>query len=246
MTYLSRVIKSSRVIDETVNSKLDIEKNNKRDISENIIEDAKKKYDCLIKAAENEANNIISNANVKVDKILESTYEKAEALLENARNTGFNEGYEVGYNEGKLISDNLIKESNEIKENYLKEREFTLNNIEKDVIDLVISSTEKILNYKINNDSEMIISIIKNGLNKLNNSSNIIVRICKEDYDIVELSKDKILSDVSLIEDINFKVDNTLKKGDCIIETANGIVDTSIQSQVKELKKILYDLLTSE
>lgn len=246
MTYLSRVIKSSRVIDETVNNKLDFEKNNTRDIAENIIEDAKKKYDCLIKTAENEANNIISNANLRVDKILESTYEKAEELLENARNNGFNEGYEVGYNEGKLISDNLIKESNEIKENYLKEREFTLNNIEKDVIDLVIFSTEKILNYELNNDREMIISIIKNGLNKLNNCSNIIVRICKDDYDIVELSKDKILSDVSLIEDINFKVDNTLEKGDCIIETANGIVDTSIQSQVKELKKILYDLLTSE
>lgn len=243
---MSNIFKSSqvRIINPVSSNQID---NKEEEMDTNIkILEAEKAANDIITNAQNKAESIIKDARLNSERVLEETHSQVKNIYEAAREQGFNEGYEKGYNEGKEISDTLIEEANNIKKDYLKERETILSNIEKDVIHMVISLCESILNQKLDNDREAIIPIILKGINSLNVKENLIIRVSKDDYEIVEMSKQRLLSMANLIEDIDIRIDSTLLRGDCIIEGSKGNVDSSISIQIEEMKKLLITLLNSE
>ena len=202
-----------------------------RETSRKIIDDAKK-----------EANRIIENAEKRANEYVEETYIKAKEIIDNSKSEGYNKGYQ----EGKKVADELIEEANGIKLKYLEKSKEILKEIEKDVIDLVIYNCENILNMKLDEDKETIISIILKGLDNLNSSDSLIIRVSKDDYNVVELSKDRIIAMAGLVEDIEIKIDTKLKCGGCIIESKKGSVDVSLNSQINEMKIVLNNLLNCE
>lgn len=242
---MSSVIKSSRVVNvvtghtECINQTID-------DIVEEKIKEANKLYEEIITKAKTQADSILSEAKKKSDEILEETYRETKNIIEQAKETGYKQGYQQGFEDGKKDSDELILEANEIKRNFLHEREVILSSIEGDVIHLIISLCEKILNQKLDDDKEAIIPIILKGINSLNIKDSIMIRVSKEDYDIVELSKQRILTTANLIDDIDVRIDSSLSRGGCIIEASNGNVDASIEVQVSEMKKTIINLLNGE
>lgn len=250
---MSNVIKSSlvRIVNAPVCS--DEKQKESKEILEELQIDLSKKIaeaemaaNEIIERAKNEATSIIVKAQKDAEKILEDAHVDVQNMYETARKDGYSEGYEKGYAEGKKASDELIEEANEIKKSYLRERETVLSNIEKDVINIVMDLCEKIINKKLIEDEETIISLIVKGINSLNVKENLIIKVSKEDYDIVEMSKQKILAMANLVEDIQVRVDSTLAKGGCIIEGSQGNVDVSVNVQIEEMKKLLTTILNSE
>lgn len=248
---MSRVIKSFRIVEK--DDKTIFEKPNS--IEEKVqMEEIKQKYNSIVKKANDEADKILEEANEQRENYLNEAYEKSKSLFNEFRDKGFkegfNEGYEhgytKGYNEGKTASDKLIEESITIKNEYLNTKQNIYHEIEEDVIQLVINICEKIIYEKVDEDKEYIVTLILKGIDSLTATENLVIRVPKEDYDIVEMSKNKILAKASLVKDIEIKVDNNLSKGDCIIETSSGSVDMSIKDQVDKVKALLNTILSSE
>ena len=248
---MSKVIKSFRVVEKKDNTIFE-EPNNLED--EILLEEAKQKYDDILEKANEEADKIIGEANEQREKYLNEAYEKSKTLFNESRNKGYDEGYNTGheeghtkgYSEGKNASDKLIEESIGIKKEYLRTKQNIYCEIEKDVIQLVISICEKIIYEKIDDDKEYIVSLILKGIESLNATEDLVIRVPTEDYDIVEMSKNKILAKASLINELEVRADNNLKKGDCVIETSSGNVDMSIMDQVDKVKELLNNILSSE
>ncbi len=243
---LSSIIKSSqvRIVKKTQPVEL------KQDLSvleqtDKIIE-AENLANRIIKNAKTEAENIISSAMKDAEKVLEDTHLHAKKIHDKAREDGYKAGFDKGYAEGKETSDELIMEANKIKREYLKEKEITLSNLEKDVINMIMILCEKIINMKLRDDDETIISVILRGIDSLNVKENLIIKVSKDDYDIVEMSKQRILAMANLIEDIEVRIDSTLSRGGCIIEGSKGNVDVSVDLQIQEMKKLLTTLINSE
>ncbi|WP_066507304.1 FliH/SctL family protein [Abyssisolibacter fermentans] len=248
---MSSIIKSSYVVMSNKVEEKTIEQNvvdNELAIkkSKAIIDAANKKAAKIIKNATNESDSIIEKANLKSENIMENTYKKSKEIIEKAQSDGYKEGYKTGYDEGKNISDGLINEANDIKKDILTLRKKYIQDLEPEIINLVIHMCETILNNKLENDKELILSIIYKGLDSLNLSDNLIIIISQDDYEIVNASRDKILSQASLVENIDIKVDRKLTKGDCIIETESGTVNCSLNMQMNKLKETIIELLKSE
>ncbi|KGG80757.1 hypothetical protein Y919_04385 [Caloranaerobacter azorensis H53214] len=241
---MSNIIKSYRVIVETPVTKDSVEDNINN--IEKIMEDAWKKHDEIINKAKAEAEMLLNEARENADAIMEKTYEKSRLVIEESKQKGYEEGYKKGYEEGCIEAEKIIKEANSIKREYLQKRAAYLKQLEKDIVELVISISEKIINQKLDDDREVIISIILKGLENLLVSDKVIIRVSKDDYDVVELAKERLLAEASLIEDIKVKIDNNLQKGSCIIETERGCVDVGINTQIETMKKTLKDILNSE
>lgn len=247
---MSNVIKSFKVIekdDNTIFEKSDnIEDQATLDVNEN--------YSNIIKKANEEANKIIEDANKIKENYVNDAYLKSKDIFEEFRTKGFNEGYNHGYDEGymkgyeegKKESDNLIKEALAIKNDYIEIKENIYQEIEEEVIQLVINICEKVIFKKVEDDKEYIVDLILKGIDSLNATENLTIRVSSEDYDIVKMSKEKILSKASLIRELDIRLDSNMKKGDCVIETVSGSVDMSINDQVEKVKEILNNILTSE
>lgn len=239
---MSRVIKSSLVVEEK-GERFFIKEDEK--IKKPTIDLEKIKRDIIMNAKE-EGKKIIEKAREEADNYLEDTYIKSKEIIEESRQAGYEEGFRKGYHEGKKVAQKIIEEANQIKSEYLKKRKTLVMDIENEVMQLVIRTCEKIINTKLDEDREAIISIVGKGLNSLSVYENVTIRVSKEDYDLVEMSKDKILAMASLIDEISIKVDNSFKKGDCMIETSNGSVDVSITTQINEMKELITNLLNCE
>lgn len=230
-------------------------KNNMEDI---FIEEARKKYKLIIDNANEKASLLMKEADLLVKEKISKGKDKAKEIYEDAKengyeqgyNNGFNEGHKEGYNKGysngKEVADKLIKEALEIKNNYIELKKNLYKEVEEDVINLVIEIYEKIFYEKLEKDNNTITSLVLKGLDSLDLTDNIRILVSKEDIEAIESSKDRILAEASLVEDLEVKVDSKLSKGDCIIETSKGNVDVSLKDQVKEINSLLLDILNSE
>lgn len=249
---MSRVIKSS-FISENLDTEKESGKYNNIDLEKQlsnlkkeIIKSTEIEKEKILDDAKIKSNNIVNEANKQAENLLAETYDKSTIIIEEYKEKGFKKGYDEGFKEAKEKSELLIEEAINIKNKNIKNKENMMINLEKDIIELVIDSCKEIMNRMYEDDREMILSIIQKGLDNLSNTKKIVIKTSKNDFDFLEMYKDKILSMANNIENIEIVTDKNLEKGGIILESLKGSVDVSIDTQLKELEIILKDLLDSE
>lgn len=263
MKLLSNIIKSFRVIESDIVDRVDSkdqsqEQEAQDEIIEKLLEEARVKGEEIISKAEEEANKIIESAHKAYEDRLDIANEKAKKIYQESKDEGYDagyemglekgykEGYEAGYKEGKEEANKLIEEALCIKNDYIKTRSNLLKELEQEIIQLVIAIYEKVIYKKVEEDEELIVSLIANGIDNLEVSEKLTIIVSKEDYEMVNRSKDIILAKASLINDLEIRVNSNMEKGDCILETSKGSVDVSIKDQLKEVKELLISILSDE
>ncbi|CAK7020230.1 FliH/SctL family protein [uncultured Tissierella sp.] len=255
---MSSVIKSFRVVEtEPVHLSKDSDNEHEK-IMESIIEkardEAKDEYEKIIDDAKKESARIIEDAETQKESMISSAYIRSKEVLEQSKEEGYkkgydeghDEGYKVGYNEGKIKANALIEEALEIKNGYLSKKESMLKELEADIIELVTSIYEKVINKKNEEDTDMIVSLVLNGINSLDLTDKLTIITSKEDYNILEMAKDEILAKASMISQLDIKYDISLEKGDCILETSKGNIDVSLKNQLDEVRELLTTILNNE
>lgn len=262
---MSSIIKSFRVINKDSSDINDIKNTITNKSIKPIIDEAIKEAQEIIKAAEVEAKNILKESKKqsseiskfgedKRDSFILDAYEKSKDIFSEAKDNGYNHGYEEGYDlgyekgysEGKSSSDKLIKEALDIKKQYMENKKELLGQLEEDIIELVTVIYEKLIHKATEEDSELILSLISNGIADLDLNHKLTIIISKDDYDMVQMSRDTILAKSNMISELEIKYDSKLQKGDCILETPKGSIDASINNQLSEVKELLTSILNSE
>lgn len=250
---MSNVIKSFRLVEiESPRLEGREDKEDKENIDLSML--VKEEYEKIIEDAKLEASKIIEEAEAKQEEMINAAYERAKDITQTSKDEGYNkgynhgydEGYNIGYIEGKEVADGIIKESLDIKNEYLETKQTLLKDLEEEVIELVISIYEKIINKKTSDDEELIISLVLNGIKNLDISDKLTIIASKEDYNMLEMSKDEILAKSSLISDLEIKYDMSFGKGDCVLETSKGNIDVSLKNQLDEVKDLLRTILNNE
>ncbi len=253
---MSRVLKSSQIILDKDKFKLpstvpspkksntkaangltderSIECNNEA-IIEKKIKEIDELYETTVEKARNES-----------DKIIAEAYEKSKEIMEKAREEGFLEGKSEGFKEGKDDADSIIQEALSVKREVEDQRKTLIDDLEKELIGLSISTIEKILNKKIEEDHDIIENLVHMGLEKCGYTDELVLRVSPDDYDFAYNSKDKILALSQNVSDIMIKGDVSLSKGSCIIDSPLGSVDTGIWPQFEKVKSMFEELLKSE
>lgn len=262
---MSSIIKSFRVVNKEVLSEEDKRQDALSKTIEPIIEEAKKDSMKIINEAELKAEKILENAKkeslIIVDKgeekkesLIHNAYEKSKEIFSKSKKDGFDlghrEGYDLGYGkgyeEGKLKSDKLIEEALDIKKQWLKSKSELLKKSEEDIIELVTVIFEKIIHKKTEEDNELIVSLILKGLEDLDLNHKLTIITSKDDYDIVDMSKNIILAKFNMISELEVKYDSDFQKGDCTLETSKGSIDASLNNQISEVKELLTSILNNE
>lgn len=257
MRLLSKIIKSFRVVESNIVSDADADIS-VSNLDKQLLEEARERHEEIILNAKREAENIISNAYSESDDILNETYEKARSISEIAgekgydegyqlgQEKGYEEGYQLGYKDGKEDAEKLIKEALDIKNEYIHKKNQLMREVENDLINLVISIYEKVLYKKVEEDKELIISLVLNGIDNLEISEKLTIIVSQDDYEIVNYYRDTILAKASLIDELDVRKNIDMEKGDCILETSKGSVDVSINQQLEEVKDLLKTILSNE
>ena len=156
--------------------------------------------------------------------------------LEAAKSEGYQEGRNTGYME--LEEERRILE--EDKRKHEEEYNELLFELEPKFVRYITNIYEKVFQVDLSEEKNIVVNLLRNAMQKVEGSKNYIVHVSKEDYKFVYERK-KELADAAMAEDVIIDVveDLTMKSGDALIETANGIFDCGVETQLTAIKKKL-------
>ena len=107
-----------------------------------------------------------------------------------------------------------------------------LNEIEKDLSEVVMSAVRKIISDF--DDEQLVLEAVKKGLQPVYNSKKVAIRVSPESVPFITSQLDNLKHEIDFLEILP---DMKLGAKDCIIESDIGIVDASIDSQLQAIEK---------
>jgi flagellar assembly protein FliH len=117
-----------------------------------------------------------------------------------------------------------------------------ISRYEDELIRLSIEIAEKIIRHEIDTKDDIVSGIIKNAIKDYRNADWIKIYLSdKEDAETIQADKELISELKKISKDIKIEVMEELEKGGLIIETADGIVEASIDTQLKNLKEMVLN-----
>jgi len=211
-----------------------------------VIEEARTEAESILNEADREAEEKLNSANVSSEKIIADAYDQAKGIMEQARKQGYEEGYEFAITESRDIADGIVSEANALKHEWLRAKESLEKEAESELVEIVLTTLEKILNRKVEEESTVVEGIIAEAIKRVNKTENLTLRVSSEDYSHVLSIKPMILAMTEKVDEIEIKQDSSLKNGSCVIDTDSGSIDSSVWTQFEQVRKVFEDLLRSE
>lgn len=164
--------------------------------------------------------------------IVSRAQQDALAIKEEAKK----EGYEEGLASAKNDIDDLKVKFTEFF-NYKTE---VYEKVSDCIFDVSMEIARKIINKQVETDKEYIISMIKGVVEEIHKTENkITLKVMPKDVEIVRDKIPEIFSGEYFEAKISVIPDNEIKEGGVIVETSNGIIDATLETQLSIIEKAL-------
>jgi flagellar assembly protein FliH len=230
---LTTIIKKEPVI-KTVKSQEEIMQESEKQSSK-IIEEAKEMY-----------LKIIDEANCEAKNIKEKTQLEAENQAQLTRQSGYNEGYEAGFEKGLSEAGSIIEASSDIRD-FLESRINLINSqAEEEIVAMILEIAKKVIGDELKQNKDAIFSVVKQAIEKSTFKSTLVLRVSEEDFENVTRNRDLILKLTEGLKELDIQKDLSLQSGSCIVETPSGDINSSVEVQLQEIKKAFIYVLRNE
>ncbi|MBQ9123084.1 MAG: hypothetical protein IJY10_06270 [Lachnospiraceae bacterium] len=170
--------------------------------------------------------------------------QQAEEEIEQQRRAVFEQAKAQGLEEGrKMAQASLAAKESElenVKRQLTLEYDKILDDLEPKFIDALTGIYEHIFHVDLHRHRDIIVHLINTALRKAEGTGDILIHVSKEDYPYVTMQKKVLLSGVATAgSNIEIIEDALLSRNQCMIETASGIFDCSLDTELEELRNKL-------
>ena len=197
----------------------------------------------VIKAdAENQAASILDKAKAEAAQIVAEAQAQHDKIVSEARNEGFEQGHQEGYEKGAAEVDRLIERMHKILEAVMQRREEILQDTESQIVELVILMARKVIKILSENQKNVIMANTVAALRKVKTRGSVTLRVNIEDVKLTTAHADEFIQHVENVQGITVQEDSSVEKGGCIVETDFGAIDARISSQLTELENKILEV----
>lgn len=259
MTSLSRLIKSYFATPDATEKKVisikmfNPEKLDNSENSEPSIFDSCAERQRLMEEAILEADRIRQEAMNQMEAEYEKLRMEKEVwqqekirISQEAEQVGFQAGLENGRVQGyKEYSDRIQFAQNVVetsKEDYRKHLEAS----ETTILNLGIKVAEKIIGKSLGGNETEFLSYVKRALKEAREYKEIQLHIHPTRYTYLLAEKEELLAIFPREIDLYIYPNEDVAENSCLIESDNGRVDASIDSQLSQIKERLMEIMESE
>ncbi|WP_079508427.1 flagellar assembly protein FliH [Mesobacillus jeotgali] len=206
----------------------------------------------ILDNAVKEANRIVSQAVEEADYIRQQIelekqqWEQQKNLLaEEARQSGYEQGFQEGRNRGYGEYRQTIMFAQETVEAAKRDYQHHIDSSEKVILNLGVKIAGKILGEKLAAD-EGFLPLVKRALKNARDYRDIQLHVHPDHYQELLAHKDELIA--IFPKEIVFYIypDDELDETACLIESENGRIDACMDSQLEEIKTKLFEILESE
>lgn len=206
------------------------------------LKDAETQANILKQEAENEREQILKDAQDEIERV------KSEAA-ETASKEGYDEGYQKGLEAAQKEMEEAIIEANRKAEHTLKTAseaaEYYMQHAEEDIAKIVMRVVEKVIPQHFMDVPQVILPAVRQAIVKVRDQKLVNVHVNPDSYELVLMARDEfrtILTDGTAVLEVTS--DESLKPGDCVIETPNGGVDARLQTQIELVRHAVQGVIS--
>ncbi|RSD28025.1 flagellar assembly protein FliH [Mesobacillus subterraneus] len=206
----------------------------------------------ILSQAAKEAEGILSKASEEAEyarRLIfqeKEEWERQKALLaEEAKQIGFDQGYQEGKSRGYEEYRELLRFAQETVDVSKRDYQNHIEASEKVILDLGVKIAEKILGDKVTAD-EGFFSLVKRALKNARDYKDIQLHVHPGHYQFLLSQKEELIAIFPKEIDFYIYPDDDLPETACLIESENGRIDATVDSQLEEIKQKLFEMLESE
>lgn len=216
------------------------------------IEAKEKELNKLTLEARSALNKAKAEAEEEKQRILAEAEIEIENLKEEAKAKGREEGLQEGRAEGKQQAldemKNAVNSANEQAMKTLKDaKDATLDYMiqaEHDLAEVVLTVAGKIIPQHFLDVPQVVLPAVKEALLKIKDQKEIFVHVAPDSYDLVLMARDEFRSMLTGGNaSLEIVSDESLKPGDCLIETESGALDARISTQLDLIRDAVREVI---
>lgn len=253
MILLSKVIKSSYATSlesKTLSIKnVTIERSNEELAGEKPVELLPTREDEIQLALE-EAEKIRQQAREEYEQLQHqlnedvlSAQKNAEELFKQAEESGYNDGFQKGLQEGQKQYEAFISEARNIIDASKHDYYLRLEEAEPVIVQLAVKVAEKIISHSLATNNDQWLSIVKGVLNEVREQEQVKLYVHPNWFELTLSHKDELQLLLPNCENVYIYPDAHLEENGCFIETPFGRIDATVDSQLSEVKYALLEKL---
>jgi len=161
---------------------------------------------------------------------------RAQEEAENIKKSAFEEGYRKGLEN----SESDIAAFRESLKKFMGSSKEVFEYIAPDILEISVSIAKKIIQKELETNPQVILDIIIDVLRKsCKNEPKVTVKVNPQLVAFLKDSIPNVAYEYGIETKINILADQSLDSGNCILQTNNGIIDASIDTQMEIIKKVL-------
>ena len=158
--------------------------------------------------------------------------EEAAAIKEAAKQDGYKDGINKAQDDIKLLREKIGE--------FYKYKDEVFDKVSACILDISVEIAKKIIKKETQVNSETTLLIVKEAVKEVNKTENkITLKVMPKDVEIIREKIPEIFTDGVIEAQINVIPDTNIKDGGVIIETSNGIIDATIETQLEIIEKAL-------
>lgn len=211
-----------------------------------ILEEAASVADERLREAAEEAERIVAAAKTEAEAWWESRRQEDEQWMEMHKLEGFEQGYQDGLRQAEAAmkekADQMIAEASAILEQAYRVKDQIIQDAEPFLVDLSAAIAEKIVDKQLSIEPEYAIELIKKTLSRKREQGVITLCVSPAHFAFVQAARDELALAIDSQAELQILPDSSVKDRGCVIRSAYGSIDATIDTQLTEIKKELYQI----
>ncbi|GFN24149.1 FliH/SctL family protein [Thermanaeromonas sp. C210] len=193
---------------------------------------------------------LLEDARREADLILQAAREEAEELKARAREEGYRAGWEEGRKAGfragaaeaealREEAEGLRRQAGKVLEEARAAYRDTLRAAEEDILGLALEVAAKIIRRQVELAPEVVLDITRSALQRVAEGQIYTIYAAPADADFLRQRREELLQDMSAGARLQIVADEALQPGGFRVETENGFIDATVESQLEEVRRLL-------
>jgi flagellar biosynthesis/type III secretory pathway protein FliH len=178
--------------------------------------------------------------------ILKAANEKALVLEQQAYEKGFAQGEKDGLELGEKRLEAVVQNAQRLIAEIESHREGLYEAFEKEMVQLVLAISKKILVHPPALKEETILSTVHAAFKHVLDQRNVTIRLHPSDYGILTAHPDRLPWPSGESGRVKMVKDPSISRGGCYLETAFGDVDGTIEGQFEQIVAFVWKAFEQE
>lgn len=203
------------------------------------IEVLEAEYKQLKSQIKKEQEDAQTDINTWWEKKKEEAKKQAQKLAEEASTQGFQTGFDQGILQVEEEFRQKRQEMHELIQIAYEEKAKIVQQSEPFLLSLSVKVAEKVIKEELKQHNDQLLNIVKQALIHIEDSEDVVMEVSAEDYPVILPFIEELKTYIRADSELRLIPISNLGKGGCMIHTASGSYDVTVDNQLQEIKKHL-------